>query len=99
MKRKYSAWDGARSTIDNIPNRRCLPPVLVKRTIDFSSTIPFYDEKGFPKQYAPSKQNDVGEWMYCQSPYRNHPKLSGVMLILHLQAVKQLKLQAEEEYA
>jgi len=99
MKRKLSSWDKIASTVDNIPNRRCLPPVIVKRDINFASTLPFYDEKGRPKKYAPVKQNCLGEWMYSLSPYKDFPPLTGIMLQLHIQSIAMSKLPLEEEVA
>lgn len=94
-KRTSILWDtSSLGNIENIPNRRCLPPIIVKRTLDLNSTIPFYDELGRPKKWIPASLNPAGEWVYSLNP--NQEPLRGISLMLHLQAVKGCKLKIDK---
>ena len=56
--------------------------------IDMNSTLPFYDEAGNPKKYAPTRLDPARGWLYALNPRRGTGPLKGEALAAHLEEIQ-----------
>lgn len=67
-------------------------------SLDLTSTLPFYDEGGKPKEYIPSVYDHEKKiWLYSLNPNRKEAPLEGEALLKHQHDIKNLKERLKNE--